>query len=118
MPRWRKATWALVIFSALMLIWIVAGVAANSDNCSGLTGAELTGCQAGTAIGGGIGVTIILTIWFIGFIVLGLIWLMSRPKDNVVIYGPEGQQVTVSEKEAKRRVEKQGWTYQPPATTT
>ncbi len=29
----------------------------------------------------------------------------------MVVYGPRGQQVTVSEKEAKRRVEKQGWSY-------
>lgn len=115
MPRWRKATWALVLFSVLMLVWIVGGVSSVSDNCDGLSGTDLTACQAGTAIGGGLGVTFLIIIWFIGFLVLGLIWLMSRPKDNVVIYGPQGQQVTVSEKEAKRRVEKQGWTYQPPA---
>jgi hypothetical protein len=114
MPRWRKATWALVIFSVLMLIWIATGIGAVSNECGGLTGTELETCQAATAIGGGIGVTFLVVVWFIGFIVLGLIWLMSRPKDNVVIYGPSGQQVTVSEKEAKRRVEKQGWTYQPP----
>jgi len=117
MPRWRKATWAILIFSALMLIWIIAGVSANSNNCAGMTGDALTTCQAGTAIGGGIGVTLIVIIWFVGFIVLGLIWLMSRPKDNVLVYGPNGQQVTVSEKEAKRRVDKQGWTYQPPPRT-
>ena len=51
--------------------------------------------------------------WFLGFIVFGLIWLMSRPKDNVLVYGPRGQQMTVSEKEAKKRVEKQGWSYTP-----
>jgi hypothetical protein len=116
MPHWRKATWALLIWNVLIIIWLVSGVGSVSNNCSNLTGAELQGCQAGTAIGAGIGVTFIIIIWFIGFIVLGLIWLMSRPKDNVVIYGPEGQQVTVSEKEAKRRVTK-GWTYQPPSPT-
>ncbi|MEP7227251.1 MAG: hypothetical protein ABI785_07815 [Gemmatimonadales bacterium] len=114
MPRWRKATWAIVVFSALMLVWIVAGVGAVSDSCAGKTGDALVACEAGTAIGGGIAVTFLIVIWFIGFIVLGLIWLMSRPKDNVVVYGPDGQQVNVSEKEAKKRVEK-GWTYQPPA---
>lgn len=113
MPRWRKATWALVLFSVLMLIWIVAGVGGVSNNCDGLTGNELTNCQAATAIGGGIGVTFLIILWFIGFIILGLIWLMSRPKENVVVYGPDGQQVTVSEKEAKKRTSK-GWTYQPP----
>ena len=67
------------------------------------------------AIGGGLAVTFIIFIWFIGFIVLGLVWFMSRPKDNVLIYGPQGQKVTVSEKEAQRRVKKGGWNYQPPS---
>lgn len=88
MPRWRKATWAIVLFSALMLIWIVVGVSSVSDNCAGMSGQDLVNCQAATAIGGGIGVTFLVIVWFLGFIVLGLIWLMSRPKDNVMIYGP------------------------------
>lgn len=113
MPKWRKATWALVLWNVLMLIWIASGISASTDNCSGLTGTDLTACQAGTAIGAGIGVTALILLWFLGFVVLGLVWLMSRPKENVVVYGPEGQQVTVSEKEAKKRVSK-GWSYQPP----
>lgn len=115
MPRWRKATWALLIWSALIVIWIVGGTSSVGNNCAGETGDALTACQAGTAIGAGLGVTVIIIIWFIGFIVLGLIWLMSRPKENVVVHGPAGQQVTVSEKEAKKRVSK-GWTYQPGTT--
>lgn len=98
-----------------MLIWVVGGVGAVGDNCAGETGEALELCEGATAVGAGIGVTFIIFIWFLGFVVLGLVWLMSRPKDNVVIYGPEGQQVTVSEKEAKRRTGK-GWTYQPPTS--
>lgn len=112
MPRWRKATWALVIWTVLIVLWIFAGTSAVGENCTGESGSALEACRAGTAIGAGLGVTFIIIIWFLGFIVLGLIWLMSRPKDNVVVYGPDGQQVTLSEKEAKRRVSK-GWTYQP-----
>jgi hypothetical protein len=115
-PKWRKATWALLIWNVLMVIWIAGGMSATSDNCDGLSGNDLSVCQAGTVVGAGIGVTFILIIWFLGFVVLGLIWLMSRPKENVVVYGPEGQQVTVSEKEAKRRLGK-GWTYQPPSNS-
>lgn len=115
MPRWRKATWALLIWNVLMIVWVVGGVSSVGDSCAGETGDALAACQAGSAIGAGLGVSVLIFIWFIGFIVLGLIWLMSRPKENVVVYGPEGQQVTVSEKEAKKRVGK-GWTYQPPTS--
>src|SRR5687768_16986900 len=101
LPHWRKATWAIAIFTALMGIWIVTGISNVSNNCAGEVGQALQACQAGTAIGGGIAVTMIVIVWFVGFIVLGLLWLMSRPKDNVLIHGPDGQQMTVSEKEAK-----------------
>lgn len=117
MPKWRKATWALVIWTVLMGIWLVAGIGNVSNNCAGQTGSALETCQAATAIGGGIGAGIIVVIWFIGFLVLGLIWLMSRPKENVAVYGPQGQQVMVSEKEAKKRVEKLGWSYTPRSGT-
>lgn len=113
MPRWRKATWALVIWTVLAVIWIASGIGAVSDLPAGSEAEE-----AGRAIGAGLGVTFIIVIWFIGFIVLGLVWLMSRPKDNVLLYGPDGQQVTVSEKEAQRRIKRGGWTYQPPTQPT
>lgn len=111
MPRWRKATWAIVIWTLLTVIWIATGVGAVGNAAPAGSDAE----AAGRAIGAGLGVTFIIIVWFLGFIVLGLIWLMSRPKDNVVIYGPAGQHVTVSEKEAQRRVKRGGWTYQPPS---
>lgn len=79
LPRWRKATWALVIWNVLIVAWLAAGIGAVSDNCAGLVGQELDVCQGATAIGGTIGASLILFIWFLGFIVLSLIWLMSRP---------------------------------------
>jgi short subunit fatty acids transporter len=30
--HWRKGTWALVIFSVLMLIWLIAGIATAGGN--------------------------------------------------------------------------------------
>jgi hypothetical protein len=113
MPKWRKATWAIVLWTALAVVWIAVGIANTSApaNCGGLDQAT---CQGAYNVGVGAGITIIIFVWFLGFLVFGLIWLMSRPKDNVLVYGPQGQQVTVSEKEAKRRVDKQGWSYTPP----
>lgn len=110
MRSWRKMTWAIVLWSGLMLAWLIGGLSAVGDLPAPGTAAE----EAGAAIGTGIGVTFIFGIWFLGFIVLAIIWFMTRPRHNVVVYGPQGQQVTVSEKEARRRVERQGWTYQKP----
>jgi hypothetical protein len=77
-PHWRKMTWLLIIFSALMLIWIVAG--ANSANCSDQHGhyqqAKQAGCEAGT----GIGIAALIILWFIGFMILSGIWFMTRPR--------------------------------------
>lgn len=74
-PRFRKATWALIIWCAIILIWVIAG--SSSANCEqqDYQGA----CEAGT----GIGVVLILILGFFGFVFLSLIWLMSRPKNRV-----------------------------------
>jgi hypothetical protein len=76
MPNFRKATWAIIIWCALILIWAIAGGA--SSDC----GTDTTyqgACEAGT----GIGVILILILGFFGFVFLSLIWLMSRPKSRL-----------------------------------
>ena len=74
-PRWRKATWALVIWCVVILVWAIAGAAGN-DCAKQATDLDTSACQAGT----GIGVAIILLLGFFGFIFFSLIWLMSRPR--------------------------------------
>lgn len=83
--RWRKMTWALVIFSALMLVWAIAGGAAAQDegairDC--MEGGILSraDCEDLQDAGTGLGVAFIFILWFIGFLILSLVWLMSRPK--------------------------------------
>jgi hypothetical protein len=53
--RWRKATWAIVIFTALMGYWIFG---------------------RSTGIIGG---TFLLGVWFVGFVILLIVWFISRP---------------------------------------
>ena len=92
--RWRKMTWAIVVFSVLMLIWAIAGAASNP----GVTEQEIQDCVADglftrqecedtleTAgdVGTGIGVTIIFILWFLGFIILSIIWFMTRRRGRV-----------------------------------
>jgi hypothetical protein len=43
-----------------------------------------------------------------------IVWFLSRPTNKVLVFGPQGQQVSVSEREGKRRVDRgDGWTYEP-----
>ena len=80
-PHWRKMTWVLIIWCAIILIWAIAG-AAGSD-CANQAGDQFLSakdaqdaCDAGT----GIGVALILLVGFFGFIFFGLIWFMTKPK--------------------------------------
>lgn len=73
--RWRKMTWVVWAWCALILFFAIAGGAGNE------CGEETTqlgqdACTAGT----GLGVAVILFIGFIGFVFLALIWFMTRPK--------------------------------------
>ncbi len=73
MRRWRKMTWVLVIWCAIILIWAIAGGSNAANTCHGT---YTQACQAGT----GIGVAIVLLIGFFGFLFFGLIWFMTRPR--------------------------------------
>jgi RNA polymerase subunit RPABC4/transcription elongation factor Spt4 len=64
-----------------MAIWMIAGSQQSPDTtCAGKTGGDLDLCQSAYHLGTGIGVTLLFFLWFIGFVVLSLVWLMSRPQ--------------------------------------
>jgi hypothetical protein len=79
MTHWRKATWALVIWDAFMVLWL-ATVLRGEFSCDRETGAARAVCDAGASIGMSLGPSLVGVVWFTGFIILGLIWLVSRPK--------------------------------------
>ena len=75
MRSWRKMTLVLILFTLLMAAWAIAG--GSATDCGNITDeAERIGCEAGT----GIGVVLLFFVWFIGFIILSVIWFMTRPK--------------------------------------
>ena len=83
--HWRTATWALLVFTAWMIImWATTGSIAP------------------------------IVLWFIGLFVVVLLQVINGPKQNVPIYGPGGKKWTVNAALAKRRVG-QGWSYEPQA---
>jgi hypothetical protein len=74
-PHWRKMTWVLIVWSVLIVVWMIAGAAGN-DCGSQTTELNQNACDTGT----GIGVALIGLLGFFGFVFLSLIWLMTRPK--------------------------------------
>lgn len=79
MRHWRKMTWAILAWSVIMLVWIVAAVADRpSKDCA--PGDEL--CIGASDVGTGIGVGLVIVLWAVGFFVLSAIWFMSR-RDRV-----------------------------------
>lgn len=83
-PHWRKMTWAIIIFSVLMAIWLIGGLAGadNSSHCAQEAHPYLSqeNCTAARDVGTGIGAALIFSLWFIGFVILSLIWFMTRPR--------------------------------------
>ena len=106
--RWRKATWANIIWNALMA-WLLVGGLQNTQVD------ERYGAFAIIALG--MAVQGLLVIWFVGSITLALIWLVSMPKRNTAVFGPQGRHAMLTEQDAKRWVEREGWSYfpQPPS---
>ena len=67
--------WIFYGWNALMLLWLVGGLSSVSD-MEANSAAE----QAGAAIGTGIGVMMIMTIWFLGAAITGLVAYFTRAK--------------------------------------
>jgi hypothetical protein len=78
MRHWRKMTWVLWGWTILCAIWLGTGIASvNTKDCGGLS---QSACSAATHVGEGIGVFAIFIVWLLVFLVLSLIWFMTRPK--------------------------------------
>jgi len=77
-PRWRPLTWFILAVNTLFLVWIIAGIHSASENCNGQSGSLGQACHAGTAIGAGIGVGIIVFFWVAVDVILGIIFLVTR----------------------------------------
>ena len=72
--------WVFLAIQALFLIWIIAGTSGAADNCDGQVGDALAACQAGTAVGAGIGVIMIVFLWVAVDVILGIGYLIFRKR--------------------------------------
>jgi hypothetical protein len=78
--RRRIFPWIFLAVQALFLVWIISGTAGASDNCDGKVADALQACQAGTAVGAGIGVLLIVFLWVATDVILGITWLILRKR--------------------------------------
>jgi hypothetical protein len=84
--RWRKMTWVLIVWCAIILVWAIAGGASAdhsaANNCIQQSAGVLSpqDCQNAADAGTGIGVAIVLLIGFVGFAFFSMIWFMTRPR--------------------------------------
>ncbi len=76
-------SWLILIFTVLMFAWIAAGV--GGDNCSQYAPGtpERSGCELGSDVGTGVAVVALFGVWFVGFIILSIIWFMTRPTRRI-----------------------------------
>jgi lysylphosphatidylglycerol synthetase-like protein (DUF2156 family) len=82
-PHWRKMTWVILAWCILMAVWIIGAIAsADTSDCAREATQYFSRhtCEDASNAGTGIGVVILWFVWFFGFIVLSLIWFMTRPK--------------------------------------
>jgi hypothetical protein len=80
MPKWRPFSWVILVINILFLVWIIAGIASSSpSDCGSLTAKQ---CSDATAVGTGIGVALIIVFWAFVDVILGVVWLVTRPRSK------------------------------------
>jgi DNA-directed RNA polymerase subunit RPC12/RpoP len=78
MLKMRPLSWVIIAVNLLFLFATFSGLSETTKSCDGLTGDDLSFCQAGTAIGAGIGVAVILFFWVLIDVILLIVWLVSN----------------------------------------
>lgn len=75
----KLCKWSFILFNILMIVWLFAvfGSVGDAMDSAG-SGAE----QTGAAIGGTIGVSMLVVLWALGDVILGLFVLFTRPKES------------------------------------
>ena len=72
-------TWVLLAVNAVFVFWVIAAaVDRPSKDCAPTDQLCINASDAGT----GIGVALVVFLWFMVFVSLSLIWFMTRPKNR------------------------------------
>ena len=73
----KLVKWCFIAFNILMVLWVVSGLSNSGDV---INSASSDAEQVGAVIGTGIGMMFIAGIWFFGFVIGGIMMLLTRPK--------------------------------------
>ena len=84
-PHWRKMTWAILIWSILMAVWIISAIASANParSCVRYAAGNVHTCEAFSTAGTGIAVVVLVILWAFVFGILSLIWLMTKPRTRL-----------------------------------
>ncbi len=78
--RWRWISWLIVLFSGAMLLWAWTRVGSSLDCVEYAPGsAAREACELQRDVRTGIGFFAVGVVWVGGTLVLGVIWLVTRP---------------------------------------
>ena len=73
--------WFFALVNLGFAAWLISAFT-DTETCAGLTGAELEGCEAGTAIGGFAAAAMILFLWLAVDVILYVGYRIFRRKDH------------------------------------
>lgn len=88
-PKRRKVrifTWVILVINVLFLVWIIAAAASTSGHASDCGSLTQQTCDDAKNTGTAIGVFLVVVFWAAVDVILGIIWLVTRRREPVVIY--------------------------------
>ena len=77
--RWRWISWVMVLFSGAMLLWAVTRVGGLDCAQYAPGTAARDACELRQDVRAGLGLFAVGVVWVGGTLVLGVIWLATRP---------------------------------------
>jgi hypothetical protein len=78
--RWRWITWVILLFSGAMLLWASTRIGSEIDCAQHIPGsAAQEACELQRDVRSGIGLFAVGVVWIGGSLVLGVLWLATRP---------------------------------------
>jgi hypothetical protein len=72
-----RRPWVILVFNAVMLVWLVAGLGPPPDCASEATEALREECESGIDFGWAGAAVITVFFWIVGDVILGVLWIVA-----------------------------------------